>query len=267
MTPRPDNLSQADAAVPAAAGLALAQPVQAVERAIALLKAIAAEGPATRQELADSVGLNRSTVWRLLATLERHGLVERAPATGLYSIGYAALSIAAADNDSIARRLRPALELLAEAQSESVTIAVAKRFNLVYIDQVDPPGVVSASWLDMPLPLHATSGGKAFLAWLPERERQTALPAELEAYTPNTITQRDRLEAELAQVRRVGYAVCDAEYEPFSSGVAAAALDRRGRPLVIVNLWGPPPRVGTGSFDRLGPAVVRTAKEVTALLA
>ena len=73
-----------------------------------------------------------------------------------------------------------------------MTLAVAKRFNLVYVDQVDPPNVIVPSWLGKPLPLHATSGGKAFLAWLPSDERAAILPKELQRYTDRTITELDK---------------------------------------------------------------------------
>ena len=93
--------------------------------------------------------------------------MDRDPITQRYSVGYGAISVAAAVTDDVlVRRIRPLLGRLAEITGESVTLAVAKRFNLVYVDQVDPPNVMVPSWLDKPLPLHATSGGKAFLAWL-----------------------------------------------------------------------------------------------------
>ena len=63
--------------------------MQAVDRAVALLKAVAAGEPATAPELAAACGLNRSTAWRLLATLEHHGLVERDPVTQRYALGHA----------------------------------------------------------------------------------------------------------------------------------------------------------------------------------
>ena len=64
---------------------------------------------------------------------------------------------------------------MAEQVGESVTLAAARRFTLAYIDQVDPTGVPSPDWLGRSLPLHATSSGKVFLAWLPENEREAVL--------------------------------------------------------------------------------------------
>src|SRR5438046_5839191 len=126
--------------------------IQAVDRAAALLKAVAdSRQPLTVVELAALTGLNRSTAWRLLATLDQHGLVERDPVTQRYSVGYAILQMAAGgDYDALVRRARPVLERLAVDTGETVNLAVAKRFNLVYVDQVDAPPVMSPNWLGRP---------------------------------------------------------------------------------------------------------------------
>ena len=103
-----------------------------------------------------------------------------------------------------------------------------------------------------------------FLAWLPEQEREALLHGELEAFTDRTISDRATLEAELAEIRRTGYGVCVGEFEDFSNGVSAAVLDRRGRPLVIVNIWGPAPRVTRARLPGLGRVALRTAHEISA---
>ena len=239
-----------------------------MDRAIALLKSVATSStPPTVLELARECDINRSTAWRLLRTLEHHGLVDRDPITQRYTVGYGATSVAAAvTDDALVRRVRPVLGKLAAATGESVTLAVAKRFNLVYVDQVDPPNVMVPNWLDKPLPLHATSGGKAFLAWLGPDERDAILPAELPRYTAHTITDRAQLEREFAEVRRVGYALCVREYEEFSSGASAAVLNARQYPIAVINVWGPAPRNPMKKLHEVGREAVRTAEEVRTLL-
>jgi DNA-binding IclR family transcriptional regulator len=257
-----------DAADGSAEGAGGTQRIQAVDRAIALLKSVAASTPPpTVLELARACGINRSTAWRLLRTLEHHGLVDRDPITQRYTVGYGAISVAAAaTDDALVRRVRPLLARLAGVTGESVTLAVAKRFNLVYVDQVDPPAVMVPNWLDKALPLHATSGGKAFLAWLPADERDAILPRELPSYTERTITDKDRLEREFAEVRRIGYALCDREYEEFSSGASVAVLNNRQYPMAVINVWGPAPRNPVPRLHQIGREAVRTAGEVRALL-
>jgi DNA-binding IclR family transcriptional regulator len=244
------------------------QRIQSVDRAVALLKTVAdSTTPPTVLELAHACGLNRSTAWRLLRTLEYHGLVDRDPITQRYSLGYGAISIASAvTDDALVRRVRPLLEDLAVRTGESVTLAVAKRFNLIYVDQVDPPHVIMPSWLGKPLPLHATSGGKAFLAWLPPEERAAILPKELQRYTDHTITDRDELDRKLETVRRDGYALCVTEYEEFSSGASAAVLSSRQYPIAVVNVWGPAPRNPMKRLHDVGREAARTAEIVRGLL-
>lgn len=263
----PEPLQASPDARPAEAG-SPAQRIQAVDRAVALLKSVAASAtPPTVLELARDCGINRSTAWRLLRTLEHHGLVDRDPITQRYTVGYGAVSVAAVvTDDALVRRVRPLLAKLADLTGESVTLAVAKRFNLVYVDQVDPPRVVVPSWLGKPLPLHATSGGKAFLAWLRPDERDAILPRQLPRHTAHTITDRDVLEQELAEVRRVGYAICDREYEEFSSGASAVVLNTRQYPMAVINVWGPAPRNPARRLREIGRQAVRTATDVRALL-
>jgi DNA-binding IclR family transcriptional regulator len=244
--------------------------IQAVDRAAALLKAVAdSPQPLTVVELADVTGLNRSTAWRLLATLDRHGLVERDPVTQRYGVGYAILQMASAgDYDALVRRARPALERLAAETGETVNLAVAMRFNLVYIDQVEAPKMVmSPNWLGRSVPLHATSSGKAFLAWLPQKEREALTPARLKRYTETTITTRRELEEELEAVRREGYSICVGELEETLYGASSAVLNDRQRPVAIVSVWGPQHRVDRGRLPEIGRETVRAAAEIRKLLA
>ena len=244
------------------------QRIQAVDRAVALLKSVAdATTAPTVLELAKACSINRSTAWRLLRTLEYHGLVDRDPITQRYTIGYGAISVASAvTDDALVRRVRPLIEQLTIRTSESVTLAVAKRFNLVYVDQVDPPELIMPSWLGRALPLHATSGGKVFLAWLRPEEREAILPGELVRYTDQTITDRGELDRELESVRQTGYAICDREYEEFSSGASAAVLSARQAPMAVINVWGPAPRNPVSRLHELGIEAAQTAKLVRALL-
>ena len=204
-----------------------AQRVQSVARAAELLKALGAHGgPASVFDLAERCGLNRSTVWRILATLADAGLVERDPATGRYEIGYALVALgAAAGHDPLIRRAHPALRALAEACLETASLAVPRGMQLVYVDQVQAPHVMAADWLGRATPLHATSTGKALLAWLSVDDIGAALPGRLERFTDTTITTRPVLRTELAQVRARGYAISRGELEPALWGVSAPVLD------------------------------------------
>src|SRR4051794_28282527 len=244
------------------------QRVQSVARAAELLKALGAGGAdeGTVVELADRCGLNRSTVWRILATLEESGLVERDPRTGRYGVGYALVALAAAaGHEPLVRRAHPLLRALAEACDETASLAVPRHLQLVYVDQVQAPHVMAANWLGRPTPLHATSTGKALLAWLADEELGAALPARLPRFTDTTITTRAALRAELADVRARGYAVSRGELEPALWGVSAPVLDA-GRPVAVVSVWGAEGRVRARGLDALGARTAATAGEIAALV-
>jgi DNA-binding IclR family transcriptional regulator len=243
--------------------------IQSVDRAAALLKAVANSRDAlTVVELAARVGLNRSTAWRLLATLDSQGLVERDPVTQRYSVGYAIFQIAAGgDHEALVRRAHPVLTQLANETGETANLAVAKRFNLVYVDQVEAPQIMSPNWLGRVLALHATSTGKAFLAWLPKEERDALVPAKLERFTDTTLTDRRRLEQELEAVRRDGYSICVGELEQTLYGASSPVLNERERPVAIVSVWGPQHRVPAERLPEIGAKAVAAATEIKQLLA
>jgi DNA-binding IclR family transcriptional regulator len=242
-----------------------AQRVQSVARAAELLKAL--ETPATVFDLADRTGLNRSTAWRILATLEDSGLVERDPATGRYAVGYALVALAAgAGHEPLVRRAHAALRALAMVCEETASLAVPRALQLVYVDQVQAPHVMAANWLGRPTPLHATSTGKAFLAWLDDDELGAALPARLQRFTDTTITTRAALRAELADVRARGYAVSRGELEPALWGVSAPVVSG-ARAVAVVSIWGTETRVRARGLDALGARTVATAGEIAAAVA
>jgi DNA-binding IclR family transcriptional regulator len=238
--------------------------IQSIDRAVELLEAIAAaREPQTARALADRAGLNRSTAWRILATLEHHGLVEREPATNRYGLGFAVVRLAAAaGHEPLVRLAHPVLRRLAHATGETVNLAVARRLELIYADQVQAPHVMAPDWLGHTVPLHATSTGKAFLAALPEDELDALLRAPLERFTDTTITDPRALRRELDVTRERGYAISRGELEPALWGVSAAALDARGRPAAVVSVWGPESRIREKGFGRLGEATAAAAEEL-----
>ena len=239
--------------------------VQALERAIALLNAVSASTPGGRPvaELAAECGLNRATAWRLLATLEHHALVERDPAGNRYTIGSAISRMArTASVEGLIRRSHDVLERLCRDTGETADLAVAQGLGLTYVDEVVPPAVLSARWLGRQVPIHATSVGKALLAWQTPGEVDALLAGPLAEYTETTRTDRRALHAELAEVREQGYSVSVGELEAQLYGVAAPVLDAGGHPVAVVSVWGPRDRVPESRFGELGLRTRQAATEI-----
>lgn len=246
--------------------------VQSVQRAAALLDAIAAAAPAgqTVAELALACGINRATAWRLLATLEDQALVTRDPATSRYQIGYTVARLAAAAGvDGVVRRAHHVLERVCAQTAEAASLALARRSELVYVDEVAPPSVLTVNWLARPVPLHATSTGKAWLAWLPEAEAKGVLGPALEGFTDATVTDVRRLFDEFAEIRRQGYAVSAGELEPALFGVSAPVLSEEADPAApraVFSIWGPAARVPQSRLEALGAVAIDAAAAVAASL-
>jgi DNA-binding IclR family transcriptional regulator len=239
--------------------------IQSVDRAVDLLLAVAAAQPAaaTAPALARACGLNRATAWRLLKTLQVRGLVAVDEATGRYSIGLTAVELGnAAGPDALVAAAHAVLERTCEQTGETASLAVPGMGGLTYVDEVTPTAVLTASWLGRCVPLHATSTGKALLAFLPPEQARRVLAGTLTRFTDTTITAPDTLATELAATRARGYGVCPGELESSLYGVSAPVLDRNGRPLAVLSIWGPRDRVPQERFAELGAVAVRAAAEI-----
>ena len=255
---------------PAPSGMPQSGRVQSLERAIALLQAIAetAEEGASIADLAGRCGINRATAWRLLATMERQFVVERDPLTNRYLIGFAIARMASsAGVDGLVRRAHGILRRVCEQTGETAALAVVRRIGLTYVDEVVPSAVISAKWQGRQVPLHATSTGKALLAWLPEAEVSSLLAGPLTGYTDTTITNRARLLDELAATRKRGYGTCVGELEASLFGVSAPVLDQHQRPFAVVSIWGPNDRVPQSRFEALGVLALEAADDVARSMA
>lgn len=243
--------------------------VQSVERAATLLRAVAAaSGPAsTAAALAQTVGLNRTTTWRLLATLEQQRLVSLDRTTGWYSLGFGLIDLAGqAGGDSMARSAHAVLRRIAAATGETAALAVLRDGALTYVAEAVGDAIVSVTWGGRPVSLHATSTGKVLLAFVsPDEVRELlSLPrgGRLQRFTAATITSRAALEEELARTRERGYSVCRGEFEESAWGVSAPVLDVADRPVAVVSIWGPPERITANRFAGLGRLAVAGAEEL-----
>jgi IclR family transcriptional regulator, acetate operon repressor len=206
--------------------------IQSVDRALYLLETIAeAGGEATLTELATRTGLNISTCHHLLATLIQRGFAAKVPGRRLYALGTRihALSHACLQVD-LPRRAQPYLENVNRATGETVhlaalqgdavvTLAVREARHAVRVDTGKVGKTVAP---------HATSGGKAILAWLPEDEMRRILSHGLKRFTDNTITEFPAFVEALRVVRRNGYAIDREEFLPGVICVGAAIRDQAG---------------------------------------
>jgi IclR family acetate operon transcriptional repressor len=245
-------------------------PVQSVARAAGLLRQLAVLGrPASLAELAAACGLERTTAWRLLTTLEACGLVDRESSSDGFRVGFGAVAVAAAalgDGTALASRVRPELRRLCAATSEAAAVCLVRGFRVLVVDQVDPPSVVSVSWVGQEFPLYASSPGKLVLASLDPGDLDRFLAQPLQALTERTITDTSALRRELARVRASGVAASDQEFERGCVGFSAAVTDWAGRPVAILSVTGPSFRMRRNRFPFYRQEVLRSAHAAAAAL-
>jgi DNA-binding IclR family transcriptional regulator len=217
--------------------------VQSVDRALQILEIIARDGHAGVSDIADEMGVHKSTVSRLLGSLVSREIVRQNNDRGKYQLGFGILRLASSipGRLSLVHEARPTLESLADQYKETVNLAVLRSSYAVNVDQAMGPSTLATSdWVGSLTPLHATSSGKVLLAALPAEERsrilqETGLPAR----TPRTITDRDTLENQLLDVSRDGYAVVHEEFEIGLNAVAVPVYNHFGTVIGAVSISGP----------------------------
>ncbi|MGH3664485.1 MAG: IclR family transcriptional regulator [Egibacteraceae bacterium] len=240
--------------------------VQSVDRALALTEILAREGWTGVTDLANELGIHKSTVFRLLATLERRGLVEQHVETQKYRLGFAIVRLANAVRSALdlTRYARPVAERLSESVGETVNLAVLEGQQVVNIDQVNlSPAFVTVNWLGRRTPLHCTSTGKVFLAHAPESVRRDLLADPLERLTPHTITDPDVLRRELDAVLVAGYAHTVQELELGLNAVAAPVRAADGSVLATISVSGPSFRLEARHMDAVGAQTREAAREIS----
>ncbi|HEU4451190.1 MAG TPA: IclR family transcriptional regulator [Gaiellaceae bacterium] len=240
--------------------------VAAVERAVALLDALADAGEELgTNELARRTALHPSSVSRLLATLVAAGLVEHVEASGRYRLGLRLLELGNAllarlDLRAIAR---PQLAALVAETGETATLSAPGDPDAVTVDFVQSgSSVQSVARLGRPSVAHATATGKVALAF-----GGVALPSgRLERFTGRTIVARETLAAEVERVRAQGWARALGEREEELNALAAPVWGSRGELTAILGLQGPAPRFGEAAMARaVEPLLARAAAVSNAL--
>lgn len=247
--------------MPSDAGL-----VQSVDRAVTVLEILGREGPVGVSELSRRLGIHKSTVSRLLATLERRGIVEQQADGSRYALGVALarLGRSARENLDVVTMARPVAEELSRTTGETVNISVLEAGEVVNVDEVNrSDSVLGVSWLGRHTTLHNTSNGKVFLAHLDEQEVERVLGQELVATTAHTLTDPDRLREQLARIRELGYAWQHEELEPGLCAVAAPIHDSLGAVLATISVAGPSFRMTQDRVPELGRLTVEAAAGVS----
>lgn len=245
--------------------------IQSVARALAILDALAdARGELALHEIAERLGLPKSTAHGLISTLRDYGYIEQCSFTAKYKLGLRLFEVGSvvALGWDVRTVAAPFIEKLLVEMRETVHLVILDKYEVLYIDKRESSESLRiASQVGMRLPAHCTGVGKVLMAYLGPEMRQEIIAAKgLPRYTQNTLTDAASLEAELTRIREQGYAVDNQEIMDSLKCVAAPIRDQTGQVVSAISLSGPISRMQGERFENAIRLVTKTAEEISANL-
>jgi DNA-binding IclR family transcriptional regulator len=246
--------------------------VQSVDRALTVLQLLASDGELGVTEIARRLAVHKSTAFRLVATLESHGLVEQCD-NSRYRLGVGILRLAGATRGrlDLVQESRPYTTALAERVGETVNVVILAGTETLYLDQVSGPSTLQThNWTGARNPLHATANGRVLLAHLPAGDREALLAlllgedGTLGALTAHTLVDPDELRRRLTETVARGYAVSVDELEDGLTAIAAPIRGSDGGVVASVSLSGPSFRLPPDRVQAVVADLVDAAAQISA---
>ena len=245
--------------------------IKSLDRAMDVLEHLSTLPGATLSELASNLDQSPATVYRVLVTLERRGMVDFEADAQLWHVGSQAFVIGARflRRTSLVDRATPILRRLMTETGETANLAVPREGKVVFVSQAEchhsiraffPPGSAS--------PMHASGIGKALLAAMPSGAMEGMIgDADLEKFTDHTISTFSELSRELERIREIGYAIDDQEKNVGMRCIAASVQNWTGEAVAGLSISGPIARLGDADIPTLAQSVMQAANELSAALA
>jgi DNA-binding IclR family transcriptional regulator len=239
---------------------------QSLGRALQILSSLG-EGDRSLDQLAAELGVHKTTVLRLLRTMEAERFVRR-DAAHHYRLGSRLFALAdvAREQHVVREVAAPHLRQLNQKTGQTVHLAAWENGEAIYIDKLDSVRSVRMySQVGVPAALHCTAVGKVLLAAQPKRQREALLASmDYHEYTLNTITDADRLRDELATTNERGWAQDKAEHESFINCIGAPIKDHEGRVVGAVSVSVPDVLLNYEQVLELLPDLLATATAISA---
>lgn len=243
--------------------------MQALDRALGVLTALAREDGATLSDLARTLEIPTATTHRILTTLETHGFTTLDEERQEWRVGIEAYRTGAAflKRSSVLEVGRPVMRRLMQETGETANIAVPDGPAVVFVGQVETQNPIRAFFAPgTRTSMHASGTGKAILAALaPEVLDRLVARMPLTDFTPKTLVTRAQLGADLNVTRGRGWSFDGEERYKGMSCVGAAIFDRAGQPVAGISVSGPSARFDADRVPVLGEMVARAAAEITEL--
>ena len=228
------------------------------------------EGGATIRDLVTALKLPRTTIYRILNTLQLHDMVRRDDA-GAYSLGSRLLTLAShvssgAGQVDLAAIAQPIMDRLSTEIGEASKLTVIDKDGTLVLASASARREYALSVTPgQRLAAHAGAAGKLLLAFMPEAERKDWLSRPMAAFTPRTLTDPKRLAAELTRIRRLGWSQDKGEGLASVLAYAAPIFDSRNQMIAALSI---PFLAGTEAsrMEDIRLAAIAAAKQISAAI-
>jgi IclR family transcriptional regulator, KDG regulon repressor len=241
--------------------------LSSVKNALRILKSFSMDEPEKKvSDISASLGLNKSTVSRTMATLASEGFVYKDPDTKKYRLGLSLLSLSSIvnSNTDVYRESYPVLSRLVDNLGETAHISVIDKLEVIYLQKVECNHPVRfLTHVGRRNPPHCTSSGKVLLAYADEEIVDRVLERELEKYTKHTITDPDKFRTHLKEIRKNGYSTSFEELNEGVNSLAAPIYDYRGKVIAALSVVGPKQRIQSHKIQSFAKKIITAAMEVS----
>lgn len=242
--------------------------VQSVQRALQLVELLAAEKrEMSLTEIAQKAGWPKSTVHGLLSTLRDFHYVEQSAETGRYRLGVRLFELGnvVAGSWDVRAAAKPAMQRLSAQLGETVQLGAEDKGEVLYLEKIESTQLMRiVSETGARLPMHCSGLGKVLLAYkTPAEVKWIVSQKGLPALTAQTITSMDRLERELAEIRRRGYGFDNGEIMDGLRCVAAPIYDGNGRVRYALSISGLSANMQGDRLEKVIQAVVEAAHSIS----
>ncbi|MCP5100617.1 MAG: IclR family transcriptional regulator [Chloroflexi bacterium] len=249
-------------------GLPSTPPIQSIQRAAAIMRCFTEVEPELSvTELSHRLELHKSTVSRMLATLQHERLVERNPKTGEYRLGLGLISLAGVALGRLNARAaaQPYLDSLVKITRETINVTVLDGQECINIERAfSPQPVRYMGWIGRRTPLHCTASGKVLLAGMSPEGQTSVSPPPLSHHTDKTITDIEELTQSLQLVRQQGYAIVHGEYEDEISSLAAPIYNHLGQVIATLAITGPTYRLQEEAIKAFVEPLLQITQQISA---
>ncbi|WP_083978864.1 IclR family transcriptional regulator [Bacillus alveayuensis] len=220
-------------------------------------------------EISHQIGLNKSTVHRLIKTLEKSGFIEKNQKTRKYQLGLSLLNLSGiiSIHTETYKDALPILESLVNQLGEAAHISVLEGTNTVYLHKVQCKHPVRLlSHIGKNNPCSCTSSGKVILSFQSEEVIESVISQGLPHCGPNSITDPTQFRNNLREIRQKGYSICIDELHEGVISIAAPIRDYSGEVVAAVSVVGPKQRIRSSNIPHFVEQVCKAGQEISNLL-